>query len=40
MINKGRICKYPGCNHHSSSKGYCINHIKYYYEERKNEKKI
>jgi len=26
MVQKGNICKYPGCNRAARVKGYCMNH--------------
>jgi len=34
QINRGKICKYPGCTFKARAKGYCINHYKYIKEEK------
>jgi len=35
MINKGKTCLWEGCNYTPSAKGYCRNHLYYYYKEKK-----
>jgi len=37
QINKGRICKAPGCNFHAFAKGYCCNHYGKYYKKEKGK---
>jgi len=34
VINKGKICKYPGCKYHATVKGYCVNHYSLLWKKR------
>jgi hypothetical protein len=36
-INKGKICKHPGCTYHATVKGYCSNHAQILYKGRKGK---
>lgn len=37
--NKGKKCKYPGCNFEARAKGYCLNHYKTTREKYKKVRK-
>jgi len=39
MINKGKICKYPGCKRIAKTKGYCLSHYNSSNEKEVNRSK-